>query len=42
MALGDAQEWLDPAQPSLLMIGEAFRERESADKAQLKRMQAAA
>jgi uroporphyrin-III C-methyltransferase len=30
MALGEAQEWLDPTQPSLLMIGEAFRERVSA------------
>ncbi len=27
MALGEAQEWFDPLQPSLLMIGEAFRER---------------
>ncbi|KNH06888.1 Uroporphyrinogen-III methyltransferase [Candidatus Burkholderia brachyanthoides] len=32
MALGKAQEWLDPAQPSLLMIGEAFRERVVAGK----------
>jgi uroporphyrin-III C-methyltransferase len=44
MALGDAQAWLDPAQPSLLMIGEAFRERASAVKPEvfLKGMQAAA
>jgi uroporphyrin-III C-methyltransferase len=45
MALGEAQVWLDPAQPSLLMIGEAFRERVSAAKkpaAQLRGMQAAA
>jgi uroporphyrin-III C-methyltransferase len=44
MALGEAQEWLDPSQPSLLMIGEAFRDRASADKAKahLKGMQAAA
>ncbi len=27
MALGEAQDWLDATQPSLLMIGEAFRER---------------
>jgi uroporphyrin-III C-methyltransferase len=27
MARGDAQDWLDPSQPSLLMIGEAFAER---------------
>jgi uroporphyrin-III C-methyltransferase len=27
MALGEAQDWLDASQPSLLMIGEAFRER---------------
>jgi uroporphyrin-III C-methyltransferase len=27
LAAGDAQVWLDPAQPSLLMIGEAFAER---------------
>lgn len=27
MAAGDAQAWLDPAEPSLLMIGEAFAER---------------
>ena len=24
---GDAQSWLDPAEPSLLMIGDAFAER---------------
>ncbi|GAB2920308.1 uroporphyrinogen-III C-methyltransferase [Paraburkholderia jirisanensis] len=28
LAAGDAQLWLDPAQPSLLMIGEAFAERQ--------------
>jgi uroporphyrin-III C-methyltransferase len=27
MAAGDAQAWLDPAEPSLLMIGDAFAER---------------
>lgn len=27
LAAGKAQEWLDPAQPSLLMIGDAFAER---------------
>jgi uroporphyrin-III C-methyltransferase len=27
MAIGEAQDWLDPSQPSLLMIGEAFAER---------------
>jgi uroporphyrin-III C-methyltransferase len=27
MAMGEAQEWLDASQPSLLMIGEAFAER---------------
>ncbi|MEX3931113.1 uroporphyrinogen-III C-methyltransferase [Paraburkholderia phymatum] len=27
LAAGDAQLWLDPAQPSLLMIGDAFAER---------------
>jgi uroporphyrin-III C-methyltransferase len=27
MAIGDAQNWLDASQPSLLMIGEAFAER---------------
>ncbi len=27
LAAGDAQAWLDPAQPSLLMIGEAFADR---------------
>ncbi|WP_133650803.1 uroporphyrinogen-III C-methyltransferase [Paraburkholderia flava] len=30
LADGDAQTWLDPAQPSLLMIGDAFAERVSA------------
>ena len=29
MARGDAQDWLDASQPSLLMIGEAFAERPS-------------
>lgn len=29
LAMGDAQQWLDAAQPSLLMIGEAFAEREA-------------
>jgi len=39
MAIGEAQDWLDASQPSLLMIGEAFAERsvlvpvESADAA---------
>ncbi|HEY3597543.1 MAG TPA: uroporphyrinogen-III C-methyltransferase [Paraburkholderia sp.] len=28
LAAGDAQLWLDPAQPSLLMIGDAFAERQ--------------
>ena len=28
LAAGDAQSWLDPAQPSLLMIGAAFGERD--------------
>ncbi|MDR5778678.1 uroporphyrinogen-III C-methyltransferase [Caballeronia sp. LZ065] len=43
MALGEAQEWLDPSQPSLLMIGEAFRERALVKpKVHLKGMQAAA
>jgi uroporphyrin-III C-methyltransferase len=28
LAGGEAQQWLDPAQPSLLMIGEAFAERQ--------------
>ncbi|HVE07353.1 MAG TPA: uroporphyrinogen-III C-methyltransferase [Paraburkholderia sp.] len=28
LAAGDAQQWLDPAQPSLLMIGDAFAERQ--------------
>jgi uroporphyrin-III C-methyltransferase len=27
LAMGEAQQWLDPAQPSLLMIGEALAER---------------
>ena len=27
LAMGEAQQWLDPAQPSVLMIGEAFAER---------------
>ena len=27
LAMGEAQQWLDPAQPSLLMIGEAFAQR---------------
>jgi uroporphyrin-III C-methyltransferase len=27
MAIGEAQDWLDPSQPSLLMIGEAFADR---------------
>lgn len=30
LAMGEAQLWLDPAQPSLLMIGQAFAERASA------------
>jgi len=30
LASGEAQLWLDPAQPSLLMIGDAFAEREAA------------
>jgi uroporphyrin-III C-methyltransferase len=29
LAMGEAQEWLDPAQPSLLMIGNAFAAREA-------------
>jgi uroporphyrin-III C-methyltransferase len=29
MARGEAQDWLDASQPSLLMIGEAFAERSS-------------
>ena len=29
LAAGDAQSWLDPAQPSLLMIGAAFGERDA-------------
>ncbi|CAB3769388.1 uroporphyrinogen-III C-methyltransferase [Paraburkholderia humisilvae] len=31
LAAGDAQPWLDPAQPSLLMIGDAFAERQRAE-----------
>lgn len=31
MALGSAQDWLDASLPSLLMIGEAFRERGAVD-----------
>jgi uroporphyrin-III C-methyltransferase len=27
LAAGEAQEWLDPSQPSLLMIGDAFAQR---------------
>jgi uroporphyrin-III C-methyltransferase len=27
MAAGDGQSWIDPAEPSLLMIGDAFAER---------------
>jgi uroporphyrin-III C-methyltransferase len=44
LAAGEAQQWLDPAQPSLLMIGEAFRERASASKSKekLKALQYAA
>lgn len=43
MAFGEAQAWLDPSQPSLLMIGEAFRERAAAKpKVHLKGIQAAA
>jgi uroporphyrin-III C-methyltransferase len=44
MALGEAQEWLDASQPSLLMIGEAFRDRDAVvkPKVHLKGMQAAA
>ncbi|QYD67763.1 uroporphyrinogen-III C-methyltransferase [Paraburkholderia edwinii] len=30
LAAGDAQQWLDAAQPSLLMIGDAFAERQRA------------
>ena len=33
LAAGDAQAWLDPAQPSLLMIGDAFAERAGAKEA---------
>lgn len=29
LAMGEAQQWLDAAQPSLLMIGEAFAERKT-------------
>jgi uroporphyrin-III C-methyltransferase len=36
MARGEAQDWLDPSLPSLLMIGEAFAERASAAKAKIK------
>jgi uroporphyrin-III C-methyltransferase len=36
MALGEAQDWLNASQPSLLMIGEAFAERESASKGEIK------
>lgn len=32
LAMGEAQQWLDPQQPSLLMIGEAFAERVPAGK----------
>jgi uroporphyrin-III C-methyltransferase len=35
MARGDAQDWLDASQPSLLMIGEAFAERVSAEAEQV-------
>jgi uroporphyrin-III C-methyltransferase len=42
MARGEAQDWLDASQPSLLMIGEAFAERESASKIGLKALQFAA
>jgi uroporphyrin-III C-methyltransferase len=34
MAHGDAQDWLDASQPSLLMIGEAFAERALAETGQ--------
>ncbi|WP_207003193.1 uroporphyrinogen-III C-methyltransferase [Trinickia mobilis] len=34
LAMGEAQLWLDPAQPSLLMIGDAFAERGGAAKAE--------
>jgi uroporphyrin-III C-methyltransferase len=43
MARGDAQDWLDASQPSLLMIGEAFAERALAETGQVKAaLQAAA
>ncbi|AME24060.1 MULTISPECIES: uroporphyrinogen-III C-methyltransferase [Burkholderiaceae] len=43
MARGDAQDWLDASQPSLLMIGEAFAERALAEAGQVKAaLQAAA
>ncbi|MDR5749798.1 MULTISPECIES: uroporphyrinogen-III C-methyltransferase [unclassified Caballeronia] len=43
MARGEAQDWLDASQPSLLMIGEAFAERASAKaKIKLKALQFAA
>jgi uroporphyrin-III C-methyltransferase len=29
LAMGEAQQWLDPAQPSLLMIGDAFAQRDA-------------
>jgi uroporphyrin-III C-methyltransferase len=34
LAMGEAQQWLDAAQPSLLMIGEAFAERSSSRNAE--------
>ena len=42
MARGEAQDWLDASQPSLLMIGEAFAERVSASAAVSKVLQIAA
>ena len=36
MARGDAQDWLDASQPSLLMIGEAFAERSLGSSARLR------
>ncbi|SAL10482.1 uroporphyrinogen-III C-methyltransferase [Caballeronia humi] len=42
MARGEAQDWLDASQPSLLMIGEAFAERASASAAVSKVLQIAA
>ncbi|SAL27487.1 uroporphyrin-III C-methyltransferase [Caballeronia terrestris] len=42
MAQGEAQDWLDASQPSLLMIGEAFAERVSASAAVSKVLQIAA